>query len=192
MISGSRPSKSKGGILPISQQLRTAEASFLTPDETSHMLTVPRVLRLLPSLFQRREAEALRIQAVRETLTFQTGRVCARSHRSIVVAVRPVQFNQLFNKVRVYEWAVCGYSQHRIGAVHLRRTVEAIQYIQFAAGNTGNVIRGAKLAKYFVRGTLGNGDHNLVNRRNGANSTDDVPQHRLAQDWPEHLAGQSI
>jgi hypothetical protein len=58
--------------------------------------------------------------------------------------------------------------------------VEAIQYIQFAAGDTGNVIRGAKLAKLFVCGAVGNGDHDLVNRRNSANSADDVPEHWFA------------
>jgi hypothetical protein len=74
----------------------------------------------------------------------------------------------------------------------LRRVVKAIQYIQFAAGNTGNVIRGAKLAQLFVGRAVRNGDYNLVNRRNGANSLDNVPEHWLAQDWPEHLATQSI
>src|ERR1700686_1533710 len=106
--------ESQRGILLVSQQLCTAKESFSAPDETSHMLTVPRVLRLLPSLFQRCETEALRIQPVRETLPSQTRRIGARSHRSVVVAARPVQFNQFFNEFRIHEWAVRGYPQNRI------------------------------------------------------------------------------
>src|SRR3569832_1727147 len=134
---------------------------------------------------ERRKAEALDIETVRELRYRVVKRRAAGGRRRVVIVSALEQREHPTDDLRIDERTVCRDPQHRICGMRFGRLHESIEDIELAPGDAGDLdVVTQRPHRLILRGVR-RGDHHVRETRRLAKPIDDVPEHRMPRDQLE-------
>jgi len=180
------------GIDRVGGQLATPEELSVIPHIARHVLPIAGIGRITPGSIQRGKPKALSIESIGKTPSADPFRASAGSYSDVVVLAGLEYLDEPLDQRWINQRAICRDANYWVSFKSLCGPIVTIQDVVFAARKKRDLIVVAELTQNLIGPIHRNRHYHFIDRRHRANPVDDVPQHGLAQDWHEYLAGQPI